>query len=260
EIIIDKEARDAWVAALPTAKQVVIMEETFTTEANRLVANAKYDYVRGYITKGTMVSRLQLLDLPDSAIEFHVMDADEDRTRKRNDDRLVVIKDMWMKDVEPDFMVISAWAMDIIVDEEALNLWLDDTYFDKMKGVRIPEVPPKPPAVTVATLRTGFRAGILSASELAAELTKRGYSAGDIELMIAVELSKVKPETYPVMPLGTLKKAFREQIITEERFRDELEARRYTPDDIATMVAVEVKALMEELAVMPAQIKVVSLG
>jgi len=67
-IIIDKVARDAWLAALPTAKQVMILEETFGTEINRLVANIKYDYVRGYVKKAAMVARLTLLDLPDGVL------------------------------------------------------------------------------------------------------------------------------------------------------------------------------------------------
>ena len=135
EIIVDKEARDAWVEELPTSKQVMIVEETFTTEANRLVTNAKYDYVRGYLEKPALVSRLQLLGLPDAVIEYHVMDADEDRQRKRSDDRLIVIKDMWMKDVETDFNKIEEWVKEIIVDGEARTLWLQDAYFDKFRTV-----------------------------------------------------------------------------------------------------------------------------
>jgi len=135
KIIVDKEARDAWVAELPTSKQVMIMEETYGTEINRLVTNVKYDYVRGYVSKVDMVSRLQILDLPDRVVEFHVMDADEDRSRKRSDDRLIVIKDMWMKDVETDFDNIEEWVREIIVDDEARELWLGDTWFDKMRTV-----------------------------------------------------------------------------------------------------------------------------
>jgi len=135
KIIVDREARDAWVAELPTSKQVMIVEETFTTEANRLVTNAKYDYVRGYVEKPALVSRLQLLGLPDAVIDYHVMDADEDRQRKRSDDRLIVIKDMWMKDVETDFNRIEEWVKPIIVDGEARTLWLQDAYFDKFRTV-----------------------------------------------------------------------------------------------------------------------------
>jgi len=82
-----------------------------------------------------MVSRLRLLELPDAVIDFHVLDADEDRTRKRSDERLIVIKDMWMKDIETDFNQIEMWVGEVIVDEEARNLWLDDAYFDKFRTV-----------------------------------------------------------------------------------------------------------------------------
>jgi len=91
--------------------------------------------VRGYLEKPAMVSRLQLLGLPDAVIEYHVMDADEDRQRKRNDDRLIVIKDMWMKEVETDFNQIEEWVSEIIVDVEARTLWLQDAYFDKFRTV-----------------------------------------------------------------------------------------------------------------------------
>jgi len=190
-IIVDPVARDAWLAALPTAKQVVIMEETFGTEINRLVVNAKYDYVRGYITKADMVSRFTLLDLPDGVIEFHVMDADEDRERKRNDERLIVIKDMWMKDVETDFDVIEGWVDPIVVDVDARELWLADTYFDKLKAPLRPPTPPTLPTVTLATITRAFREGIISEADLRGELTRRGYSAVDIEIMVAVELARM---------------------------------------------------------------------
>ena len=175
------------MAALPTAKQVVIMEETFGTEINRLVANAKYDYVKGYITKSDMVSRFGLLDLPDGVVEFHVMDADEDRERQRNDERLIVIKDMWMKDVETDFDIIEGWVDPIIVEATAQDLWLSDAYFDKLKAPLRPPAPPRLPAVTLATLTRAFREGIISEGDLRGELVRRGYSGADIEIMIAVE-------------------------------------------------------------------------
>ncbi len=135
KIIMDKDIRDAWVAALPAAKEEKIVEETYTTEVNRLVSNVKADYTKGYIEKTDLVSRLTLLGLPAEVIDYHVMDADEDRTRKRNDERLTVIKDMWMKDVETDFDVIEGWVKEVIVDEEARDLWLNDAYFDKFKTV-----------------------------------------------------------------------------------------------------------------------------
>jgi len=135
-IIIDEGVRLAWLAALPTAKQVVIMEETFGTEINRLVVNAKYDYVRGYIEKPAMVSRLTLLDLPDGVIEFHVMDADEDRIRGHRDKSLGHIEEGYVDDIV-SWEDVQAMAKPILVDEEAYNIWLDGVWLNKHKAVRV---------------------------------------------------------------------------------------------------------------------------
>lgn len=135
-IIIDEVARDAWLAALPTAKQVVIMEETFGTEINRLVANAKYDYVRGYIEKAAMVSRFTFLDLPDGVIEFHVMDADEDRGRQYKDKSLGHVEEGYVDDLI-SWEDVQSMAKPILVDEEAYNIWLDGVWLNKHKAVRV---------------------------------------------------------------------------------------------------------------------------
>jgi len=135
-IIVDVVAREAWLAALPTAKQVVIMEETYGTEVNRLVANAKYDYVRGYIEKPAMVSRFQLLDLPVEVIEYHVMDADEDRARGYKDKSLAIIEEGYIDDLMT-WEVVESMAGEILVDREALNLFLDGVWLNKHKAVRV---------------------------------------------------------------------------------------------------------------------------
>jgi len=135
-IIVDEVARDAWLAALPTAKQVVIMEETFGTEINRLVANAKYDYVRGYTTKPNMVSRLQLLDLPVEVIEFHVMDAAEDRVRGHKDKSLAIIEEGYIDGLIP-WAQVEAMAGEILVDVDGLNIFLDGVWLNKHKAVRV---------------------------------------------------------------------------------------------------------------------------
>lgn len=135
-IIIDEEARAAWLEALPTAKQVMVVEETYTTEVNRLVANAKYDYVRGYILKEALVSRLQLVELPVDVIEFHVLDADEDRNRRHLDKNLAIIEEGYVDGVI-DFDAVKSMAKEILVDEAAYNLFLDEVWLNKNKAKRV---------------------------------------------------------------------------------------------------------------------------
>jgi len=136
EIIVDEVARDAWLAALPTARQVIVMEETYGTEVNRLVANAKYDYVLGSTEKDALVKRLQLLDLPDRVIEFHVMDADEDRARKHNEKRLGILEEGYVDDLI-EWDDVESMAGEILVDKVALKLYLDGVWLNKHKAVRV---------------------------------------------------------------------------------------------------------------------------
>jgi len=136
ELMPDEEARTAWVEALPTAKQTMIVEETYGTEVGRLVTNAKYDYVRGYTTKEDMVKRLTLLDLPAEVIEYHVMDAEEDRTRSYNDKQLAVIEEAYVDDLIA-WEDVETMAMEILVDEEGRRIWLDGVWLNKHKAVRV---------------------------------------------------------------------------------------------------------------------------
>lgn len=136
DIIIDKEARDAWVQVLPTAKQVMILEETFGTEINRLVTNVKYDYVRGYVEKPALVSRLQLLDIPDAVIDFHVIDAEEDRQRRHNDKRLAIIEEGYIDDLI-EWTSVEKMSKEIIVDKDGYDLYLDEVWLNKTKAKRV---------------------------------------------------------------------------------------------------------------------------
>lgn len=122
------------------------------------------------------------------------------------------------------------------------------------------EMPEKVKTVTLGTLRTAFREGIIRVDQLVAELTARKYTTADIELIVAVEEAKIRPPVVPVIPEAMLRRAFREAIISEAALREELAARGYLPADIDVMVAVEAKAIEEAAEEVPEKIPVVSVG
>ena len=111
------------------------MEETFGTEINRLVANAKYDAVKGYIEKAELVGRLQLLDLPDEVIEFHVLDAMEDRARAHNDKQLQHIEEGYVDDII-SWEQVESMARPILKDDDAYKIYLDGVWLNKHKAHR----------------------------------------------------------------------------------------------------------------------------
>ena len=134
-IIIDPDTRTLWLESLPELGEETAAEETYTTEVNRLVANAKYDYIEGYIKKGDLVSRLELLDLTDEAVKLHVMDADEDRERKHNDRQLAIVEEAYVDD-KITWEEVEEWARTILVDEAARGLYLDEVWLNKHKAKR----------------------------------------------------------------------------------------------------------------------------
>lgn len=68
------------------------------------------------------------------------------------------------------------------------------------------------------------------------------------------------PEKVRVVPLSTLKRAFRDGIIREPDFRAELEARDYGPEDIDMLVSIELATIAEEMKEMPEKVRVATLG
>ena len=107
-----------------------------TTEINRLVANVKYDYVRGYIEKNELTGRLSILDLPDEVIRYHVIDAEEDRIRKHNDRQLSIIEEAYVDGVI-ELDAVEEMARPILKDTPAYQLFLDEAYLNKFKSKRV---------------------------------------------------------------------------------------------------------------------------
>ena len=124
------------------------------------------------------------------------------------------------------------------------------TAITQLEIVRVykPPVPPPPPVIPVVALgvlRKAYREEVITEADFRRELTERRYSPEDIEVMVALERRVIEerhrevPEKIPEVPLSTLRAAFREGIISEEELTAELEARRYTPEDIELLLEVE---------------------
>lgn len=146
------------------------------------------DYVDGYIEEETL--RANLASLGHSALrqDYYVEYANKRRDRAAAKKRLAIYHDAYLKDLITDDE-LDARIKEILVDPVAINLFLDDTYIDKYKK----PTPPTPEKVKVATLTyltTAFREGIISEAEFRAELERRAYAPGDIDMIIVVEIMK----------------------------------------------------------------------
>lgn len=102
---------------------------------------------------------------------------------------------------------ITEFRKDLIVAEELLDrLQMVDytealatalTQLEIVRKYKPPEAPApeKIPTLSVGTLRMAFREGVLSESALRAELAARGYTPGDVELIVVLEKERMEEAT-----------------------------------------------------------------
>ena len=119
----------------------------------------------------------------------------------------------------------------------------------------------------VAALGTGYLKDLITEDVLEASLkaviVRPRVVQMELERLYTRKYVRPKtptPEKVRVVPLSTLKRAFRDGIITESDFRAELEARDYGPVDIDMMVAIETATIADEMEEMPGVTRTATLG
>jgi SOS response regulatory protein OraA/RecX len=100
------------------------------TDKNRLRDNAKSDLTKGYIAEEDLRATLKALGYADDVIEFHVLDAIQDRERKQKDQLLAEYKAGYLKDLVDD-VSLETRAGEILVDATAKELYLQAAYVAK---------------------------------------------------------------------------------------------------------------------------------
>jgi len=99
---------------------------------NKCRDNAKNDFVKGYITEEQLRADLEALEFSPERIEWIVQDALHDREIAHKEKLLDIYQDGYVKDLVTD-EELAAYAAEIIVDEEALKLYLDESYVRKYR-------------------------------------------------------------------------------------------------------------------------------
>jgi len=99
---------------------------------NKCRDNAKNDFVKGYITEEQLRANLEALEFSPERIELIVQDALHDREVAYKEKLLDIYQDGYVKDLVTDEQ-LAEYAAEIIVDEEALKLYLDESYVRKYR-------------------------------------------------------------------------------------------------------------------------------
>jgi len=94
--------------------------------------------------------------------------------------------------------------------------------------------------LTEAKYSRAFKVGLIPEAEYRADLAALKFSPEDIDLLVELNTpEKPAPEEIPALTLGELKAAFRAGVLTDAELAAELDARRYSPEDIAIIIETE---------------------
>lgn len=199
----------------------------------------------GLITEAAFRQELQDLGYPPQEVERALELAALERDYDLFQDRLRVVQEAFEKDIISfEEMKVQVLAL---VPDEPKALTLVDLYDFRKRPKPKALTPEEPPTLTVGRLLAAFRAGVLGEPGLRSELAERGFSAEDIDIMIAVEtarLPKPKPAQLRALSLGDLRAMLALGVITPEEFRAELLERAYSPEDADRLMALELSRII----------------
>jgi len=120
--------------------------------------------------------------------------------------------------------------------ERLLDLRYLDTDVDLLLGRVKAVVPGTVKKATVADIKSAFREGVISETDLREELRARKYEPTDIEMIVSTEIARL-----PIAPVkltaAKAQEAFRKGVITEATLRSKLDELDYTAEEINIAIA-----------------------
>lgn len=111
------------------------VKQQMSAEINKIRDNSKSDYGKGYVTEAQLAADLKELGYNPERVAFHVADAKADRERAHKDGLLKLYGDAYQNDLLDD-AAFQRYAQEIIVDADAITLFLQEAYFKKYKNLR----------------------------------------------------------------------------------------------------------------------------
>ncbi|MBW2559550.1 MAG: hypothetical protein JRE40_01720 [Deltaproteobacteria bacterium] len=128
ELLVKDGMDPAWAPLVAEA----YAKQQLATEINRLRDNIKADLRDGWTSEEEARSDLAELGYPPGLIDYHIADALRDRERQHKKRLLDLWEDGYIKDLLTDEELLNR-AKDLIVDEDALHLFLDEAWIKKYR-------------------------------------------------------------------------------------------------------------------------------
>lgn len=234
------------------AKLLASVQKMFVlrSEIDGLTREADQDFIEGWISEDQLKADYDATPFNPFVVELRISKAKLRRTRELKRDLKAALLNRYKKrDISATELseelsrlgVVEAWIATEL--EKADATILRKVYEDSTVETK---------GLTEAKYSRAFRVGLITEEIYRAHLTALKFGAGDISLLVELNTpTKPSPEEVKQLTVSELKAAYRVEVLSETELRSELEERRYTPEDISTIVKTEqtkIKPKAAELA------------
>lgn len=222
------------------AKTLALVQKMFVlrSEIDRLLTESDQDYIEGWIDETVLKADYEATPYNSDVVELRIARARLRRDRElKRDFKAALINRYKKADLTAEEFklalsklgIVEAWISTEL--EKADATLLKKVYEDTTVTTK---------GLTEAKYSRAFKVGLITETVYKAHLTALKYGKDDIALLVELNTpEKPAPEELKIMTVSELKAAFRVDVITEEELREQLGARRYRAEDIATIIETE---------------------
>jgi hypothetical protein len=208
------------------------------SEIDGLLTEADTDYTAGWIDEEQLKANYDATPYNEGVKTLRVARARSKRERSIKTDLLAALENRFIKGdlSQPEFeLALSNLGM----IQTAIASEVEVQLAKKLTKVKEETVTTAKP-LTEATYSKAFRVGLIPEEEYRVDLAALKFSAEDTDLLVQLNTpEKPSPDVVKTLTVAELKAAFRVGVLSEEDFKAELAARKYSDTDINTIVKTE---------------------
>lgn len=208
------------------------------SEIDGLTREADQDFIEGFIDESQLKADYEATPYNPFVIELRIAKAKLRRDRELKRDMKSALVNRYKKgDLSAEELklalshlgVVETWIATEI--EKADAIMLRKVYEDTTVAVK---------GLTEAKYSRAFRVGLITEETYRTHLAALKYGPGDQELLVELNTpEKPSPEEVKQLTAAELKAAFRVGVLSESELETELTERRYSPEDISTIIKTE---------------------
>jgi hypothetical protein len=179
------------IVEMRIAKAKLRQERTDKADLKAALINR---FTKGDLTETEFKEALSRLGVQQNRIAIEVEKVNATKLKKVTEDTTVTFKSLTEATYNRAFKVGLISEADYRVSMESYKYSPED--IDLLVELNSPAkpAPEEIKTLTVAELKSAYRVGVLSETELRAELASRGYSPEDLEVIVSTEKAKIKPK------------------------------------------------------------------